>query len=219
MLPKAPTTGKKILRTSNGYGINFPFTQSDCKIFSHTRSNVDDDTWCCSTAMLITGFGMQQSLNKMVPVQYGEITHYQLLGVFNNKAKNADDYGKKVSSDKNISDYKSAYFENITVAVPNIQDLQSVPMIVADNDNLARFISLKSKNNQRIVSPLVANWLRYKILWLVIILLLRMRNKISTKLGLLTLPKIILVMPSICRIRIIQKYLIKSIVPMHTLLS
>lgn len=154
MLPKAPTTGKKILLEHLTWLWNkLSFSR---KVTARNIFRYKGRMWMTilgvagSTAMLITGFGMQQSLNKMVPVQYGEITHYQLLGVFNNKAKNADDYGKKVSSDKNISDYKSAYFENITVAVPNIQDLQSVPMIVADNDNLARFISLKSKNNQRI---------------------------------------------------------------------
>ncbi|XZO07833.1 ABC transporter permease [Weissella paramesenteroides] len=154
MLPKAPTASKKILLEHITWFWNkLSFSR---KVTARNIFRYKGRMWMTilgvagSTAMLITGFGMQQSLNKMIPTQYGEITHYQLLGVFNNNANNAADYGKMVRRDKNISDSKPAYFQNVTVAVPHIQDLQSVPMIVTNNDNLSTFIDLKSKNNKKI---------------------------------------------------------------------
>lgn len=154
MIPKAPTTAKKILLERITWLWNkLSFSH---KVTARNIFRYKGRMWMTilgvagSTAMLITGFGMQQSLNKMVPVQYGTITHYELLGVFNNKANNSDDYIQKVKSDKNISSYKSVYFEDVTVAVPHIQDLQNVPMIVTNNNNLSEFISLKSKNNDNI---------------------------------------------------------------------
>lgn len=154
MLPKAPTTAKKILLERMTWVWNkFSFSY---KVTARNIFRYKGRMWMTilgvagSTAMLITGFGMQQSLNKLVPVQYGAITHYQLLGVFNNKEKNASDYEKKIKEEQDISSYKSVYFQNLTVAVPNIQDLQNVPVIVTDNTNLSNFISMKSKGNKTI---------------------------------------------------------------------
>lgn len=154
MLPKSPPASKKILLEK------IPLFWSRLS-FSHkvTARNIfryKGRMWMTilgvagSTAMLITGFGMQQSLTKMVPTQYGQITHYQLLGVFNSESQESDKYIDKIKNDKDIKSYKPVLFQNMTVAISGIQDLQNVPMIVTNNSNMSEFISLKSENNDKI---------------------------------------------------------------------
>ena len=54
------------------------------------------------TALLITGFGMKDSLNGIIDNQYKKIIHYDIIGVYNPDAsqKEKDDYDKVREDDK-----------------------------------------------------------------------------------------------------------------------
>lgn len=84
------------------------------------------------TALLITGFGIRDSLNGIVKTQYSDIIHYDVIGVFNPNATSASRkaYEKKVDDLKGVKNNTKVYYESVTAKPTDEVTNQSVSLIV-----------------------------------------------------------------------------------------
>ena len=97
-------------------------------------------------ALLITGFGIRDSLNNILNIQYSDIVHYDLIGVHQtNSQENADQYVSTVKSDKDVKSATTIYYQNL-VAKPNqLNDNQTIGMIVPQNEQqFKKYVTLQN---------------------------------------------------------------------------
>lgn len=107
------------------------------------------------TALLITGFGMRDSINGIVDNQYQRITHYDVIGVYNQNASQSEKeaYFRKVTDLKGVAKQARAYFEAVTVRPQGLINNQQVSLIVPRQPrSFDNFISLRDVNDQQRLS-------------------------------------------------------------------
>ncbi|MBS0949052.1 ABC transporter permease [Weissella minor] len=99
-----------------------------------------------SIALLITGFGIRDSLNKLVPLQYEQIVHYDVIGLYNANASDAerDDYHQAIDEDKNVKRSTDIHMDSMNVSVKGQQsDSQVQLMVPEDNKQFDKYLTLR----------------------------------------------------------------------------
>ena len=102
------------------------------------------------TALLITGFGMKDSLNGIIDNQYKKIIHYDIIGVYNPDAsqKEKDDYDKAVNDIDGVKKKDNVYFESVTAKPKGVIDNQQITMMVPEHkDTFNDFVTLRNIDN------------------------------------------------------------------------
>ncbi|WP_105994071.1 FtsX-like permease family protein [Staphylococcus simulans] len=102
------------------------------------------------TALLITGFGMKDSLNGIIDNQYKKIIHYDVIGVYNPNAsqKEKEDYQQAVDHLKGVKKQGTVYFETVTTKPKGLVDNQQVTMMVPkDSQSFNDFVTLRNPDN------------------------------------------------------------------------
>lgn len=152
MRPRAPKEGKRILFeriTVFWNHLNFSQKVTCRNIFRYKKRllmTVFGIAGC--TALIFTGFGLKESIQRMVPIQYDLIQKYDmLLNLKENssceKNKNLEDL---LNAKDNISDY--LFFHQQTVDVLANNQIYSASLIVPlDEQRFSQFISLRDRNS------------------------------------------------------------------------
>ena len=102
-------------------------------------------------ALLITAFGIKDSISGITERQSQQILKYDLLV---SKEKNLNDKQQKsidtLLINKNVESSKNIFYEELTSTSASDQSTQSITSIVTDNPlNLDKFISLKDSTNSK----------------------------------------------------------------------
>lgn len=156
MLPKPPANGKRILLE------RWTWLWSKLSFFNKvTLRNLfryKMRMWMTilgvagSIALLITGFGIRDSLNKIVPVQYNQLVHYDVTGVYNPDASSTDRqaYQKTVDEDRNVKGETKVHMDNAQVNVKGLQDKQAVQVLVPqDTKQFKSYLTLRDYKTKK----------------------------------------------------------------------
>ena len=93
------------------------------------------------TALLLTGFGIRDSLSDLLDIQYGEITHYDATLVLNDDV-NEDDVTKTLS-DNDITNYINTNISSFTFKANN-KNLDFTLIAFMNDDSVDDYVTLKS---------------------------------------------------------------------------
>ncbi len=127
------------------------------------------------TTLLITGFGMRDSINGIIDNQYQKITHYDVVGVYDPNAsqQQKDDYQKQVKDIDSVKKQAGVYYESATAKPKGLTDNQQVSMIVPQHQKgFSDFITLrdpdshkklKLKNNGAVITQKLAKLGNYQV--------------------------------------------------------
>ena len=105
-----------------------------------------------STALLLTGFGLRDSISGLADLQYGKINHYDALLVFQNSYQSLDSNILNELESTNITEYKPIYQASFTFEAKNLS--HDVYLIVLSNpEEIDKFITFDSKVNEEFNFP------------------------------------------------------------------
>ncbi len=93
------------------------------------------------TALLLTGFGIKDSLSDLLDIQYGEIQHYDATLVLNDDV-NKDDVTKSLSNN-NLTNYITTNISSFTFKANN-KNLDFTLIAFMSNDKINDYVTLKS---------------------------------------------------------------------------
>ena len=93
------------------------------------------------TALLLTGFGIKDSLSDLLDIQFNDITHYDATLVLNDDV-NKDDVTKSLI-DNNLTNYINTNISSFTFKANN-KNLDFTLIAFMDDDSVNDFVTLKS---------------------------------------------------------------------------
>ena len=150
MRPKAPKNGKRILLERVDFiwkRLSFISKVTLRNIFRYKRRffmTVLGIAGC--TALLVTGFGIKDSIQMIVSGQYGEILKYDMQVSLTNKLtdKEIENIDKELGKTQNIKSYEFFVYENGEVRTK--KGNEEVNIVIPDNlDKLNKFIHLRER--------------------------------------------------------------------------
>ena len=152
MRPKAPKTGKKILleRIKPLWkGFSFGGKVTARNIFRYKRKmlmTVIGISGC--TALLLTGFGLYDSINDIIAKQYGELQHYQGIAVYDGeKYPEAEERTSEILS--KYGDHINVYQKMMTVTSggKNVEAYIAVPK---QTEMFTEFLTLRDRKSKEL---------------------------------------------------------------------
>ena len=150
MRPKAPKNGKRILLERVDFiwkRLSFISKVTLRNIFRYKKRffmTVLGIAGC--TALLVTGFGIKDSIQMIVSGQYGEILKYDMQVSLTNKLtdKEIENIDKELDKTQNIKSYEFFVYENGEVRTK--KGNEEVNIVIPDNlDKLNKFIHLRER--------------------------------------------------------------------------
>lgn len=127
------------------------------------------------TALLITGFGMRDSINGIIDNQYQKITHYDVIGLYNpsTSQQQKGDYQKQIDNIDSVKKQDSVYYEAVTAKPKGLTNNQQVSMIIPQHQKgFSDFITLRNpdshkklklKNNGAVITQKLAKLGNYHV--------------------------------------------------------
>ena len=143
--PEAPKSGKKILleRIKPFWNhLSFSWKITLRNLFRYKKRifmTVLGIAGC--TALLLTGFGIKDSLSDLLDIQYGEITHYDTTLVLNDDV-NKDDVINSLT-DNNLTDYIETNISSFTFKA-DAKNLDFTLVAFMSDNNINDYVTLKS---------------------------------------------------------------------------
>lgn len=105
-----------------------------------------------STALLLTGFGLRDSISGLADLQYGKINHYDALFVFQNSFTSMDNNLTTRLANDNITEYMPIYQASFTFEANDLS--HDVYLITLSNtEEIDKFITFNSKVNDEFTFP------------------------------------------------------------------
>lgn len=156
MLPKPPKSGSKILLEKIPFiwkKISFNYKVTIRNLFRYKfKSFMTIIGVLGCTALLITGFGIKDSLNGIVSKQYKNIIHYDLIGMYNtsDSTNNINKYKNKISNLDGLNSKTTIYYENVTSKPSSMNSNQQISMIVPKSQTKFKdFVTLINPNTNK----------------------------------------------------------------------
>ncbi|MEC0203690.1 FtsX-like permease family protein [Paenibacillus lautus] len=107
------------------------------------------------TALILTGFGLKDSIGDIAPLQYGKIMQHQATVVFqddNGDSGMLEDYNKRIADTPEITGIMNVTQEAMTAAAPGV-NAQDVSLFVPQSPKeIDSFIVLKSREQEQKLS-------------------------------------------------------------------
>ncbi|TLG74166.1 FtsX-like permease family protein [Culicoidibacter larvae] len=100
------------------------------------------------TALLITGFGIKDSLTGIVDKQYGEIYHYDLTAVYKDDATDSAiaEETRAIAQNSDVTASKPITYQNYNIKVDNTT--QTITLVTPqESSDLPEFITLRDRNS------------------------------------------------------------------------
>lgn len=145
--PASPKNGKKILLeriTPFWQHLSFSWKITLRNLFRYKKRIIMTVLGIAGcTALLLTGFGIKDSLSDLLDIQYGEIQHYDATLVLNDDI-NKDEV-KKSLKDNNITNYIDTNISSFTFKAKNAnKNLDFTLIAFMKNDKINDYVTLKS---------------------------------------------------------------------------
>ncbi|MBQ7654540.1 MAG: FtsX-like permease family protein, partial [Clostridia bacterium] len=160
MRTKAPKAGKRILLEKIPFiwkHMNFTSKVTARNIFRNKKRFIMTliGIGGC-TALLLTGFGLSDSINAIITTQYGKegIVHADCQVAFKNsqtasESKDEDSIYQKLIKDENTKDVMMFYSKNITAFSDTTDETYSVHFFVPqNNEDLKKFVVLQDRTTK-----------------------------------------------------------------------
>ncbi|WP_256720550.1 MULTISPECIES: FtsX-like permease family protein [Paenibacillus] len=107
------------------------------------------------TALILTGFGLKDSIGDIAPLQYGKIMQHQATVVFqddNGDSSMLEDYNKRIADTPEITGILNVTQEAMTATAPGV-NAQDVSLFVPQSpEEIDSFIVLKSRGQEKKLS-------------------------------------------------------------------
>ncbi|MCH4170697.1 MAG: FtsX-like permease family protein [Lactobacillus sp.] len=156
MLPKPPSSGSRIFLERIGFiwhHLSFSKKVTARNLFRYkSRMFMTIVGIAGATAILITGFGIRDSLNGIIDHQFKEIVHYDAIAVYNNKATDAQvkrvtDF---IANDPHVKKDATAAFSQVYTTNGNTKE--NIQVLVPKNTTtLKNYIELQdAKTNAKL---------------------------------------------------------------------
>ena len=154
MRPKAPKMGKRVLLEKIPFiwsKLNFTQKVTARNIFRYKKRflmTIIGVMGC--TALILAGFGLRDSIARMIPTQYGEVFTYnaQITLKDDITTKKINEIAKKLAEEEKIENLTKTRVESIEIT--NITNTQSIQLIIPENvEELSEFIHLQSRKNRK----------------------------------------------------------------------
>lgn len=152
MRPKAPKNGKRILLERIGFiwnKIGFIWKVTLRNIFRYKKRflmTVLGISGC--TALILTGFGIRDSIQMIVDVQFGELNKYSMTASYDSDEKTEDvEYLKTlISNEKGVKEIGMLHNQNAKVMINNKE--KEVTVVIPENKNTFKnFIDLRDRKS------------------------------------------------------------------------
>lgn len=152
MRPKAPKNGKRILLERIGFiwnKIGFIWKVTLRNIFRYKKRflmTVLGISGC--TALILTGFGVRDSIQMIVDVQFGELNKYSMTASYDSDEKTEDvEYLKSlISNEKGVKEIGMFHNQNAKVMINNKE--KEVTVVIPENKNTFKdFIELRERKS------------------------------------------------------------------------
>ena len=105
-----------------------------------------------STALLLTGFGLRDSISGLADLQYGKINHYDALLVLSNSYTETNTELSEHLASEEITEYMPIYQASFTFEANSLS--HDVYLIaISSSDEIDEFITFNSKVNDEFVFP------------------------------------------------------------------
>lgn len=143
--PKTPKVGKKIFlenMTLIWNKLNFMNKTSLRNLFRFKKRIVMTTIGIAgSTALLIAGLGINDSVKELSKLQYENIIKYDSLLILNKEINKISNEHKKLFKDNGIKDYLMVNQNNYTF---NFENKKEDVFVIASNESINNFVSLKN---------------------------------------------------------------------------
>ncbi len=154
MRPKAPKIGKRIILekiTMIWKRLSFNQKVTMRNIFRYKKRffmSIVGIAGC--TGLIITGFGVKNSVSQVVNLQYKEVMKYDVLVRLedNISTKDANKYQEKLRQRDEVANVEYVLEQNINV-LKNKEDLIGNLVVYQSMDNISNFVSLVDYQNQK----------------------------------------------------------------------
>ncbi|WDF83767.1 FtsX-like permease family protein [Lacticaseibacillus pabuli] len=150
MLPKPPTNGSRIFLeriTPLWQRMSFSYKVTARNLFRYKgRMMMTIVGVAGATALMITGFGIRDSLNTIVQRQFSDISRYDLIAVYNPdaNANNVSMVRKRITQSKQVQRATAAYFENVTATRQGDYARQDIALMVPQHpQQLNHYVKLR----------------------------------------------------------------------------
>ena len=158
MLPKAPPAGKRIIleritplwkRLSFSHKVTARNLLRYKKRFFMTVLGV---AGC--TALVLIGFGLQDSIMEIIDVQYSELTHYDMTVSFSNEKALTETRGlwETMENSEHIQDMGVAYTKNVTVYNTDGGESTTTLTVAHENLPLPDYMTLQTRRGHDPIS-------------------------------------------------------------------
>ena len=152
MRPKAPKNGKRILLERVGFiwnKIGFIWKVTLRNIFRYKKRflmTVLGISGC--TALILTGFGVRDSIQMIVDVQFGELNKYSMTASYDSdeKTENVEYLKSLISNEKGVKEIGMFHNQNAKVMINNKE--KEVTVVIPENKNTFKdFIELRERKS------------------------------------------------------------------------
>ncbi|MGN1344252.1 MAG: ABC transporter permease, partial [Traorella sp.] len=156
MRPKAPSNGKRILLERVHFiwdRLTFTYKVTCRNLFRYKKRffmTVIGISGC--TALLVAGYGIQDSINGIVSIQYDEIYQYDANILLDDDLNvvEKDELVNNLKNNEHIQDYIMVAHESSSVEIKG-KDQSVDMMIVDDEEKFAEFYVLRNRNTHEVV--------------------------------------------------------------------
>lgn len=158
MRPKAPTPGKRVLIeyiTPVWKRLNFSHKVTMRNLFRYKKRFFMTICGIAGCATLITtGFGLRDSIQALIPLQFGGIMHYDMLAITSTdtKQKDYDELYDEICSDSRIKDALSMHEESVKLVTDSNSSQEMELFVPSDAESFTQYISLIDKSSDDDIS-------------------------------------------------------------------
>ncbi|WP_042348132.1 FtsX-like permease family protein [Bacillus massiliigorillae] len=157
MRPKAPKNGQRILLEKVGFiwkRLNFTSKVTARNLFRYKKRmfmTIIGVAGC--TALMFTGYGLRDTIQDLVPLQYNEIMKYDAAVLLSNDidTPHKKSYDQLIESNKNVSSKTSVFQANMTAVKKGVNNQEVTIMVPEKKEELNTFITLRHMDNKKSV--------------------------------------------------------------------
>lgn len=158
MRPKAPQAGKRVLLERIGFlwnRLSFSYKVTFRNLFRYKKRmlmTVVGIAGC--SALMVTGFGMYDSIRDIVGIQFGELYHYDLTTVLQEdiSEQEKDRVETILFDNEQVSQSMYVRQESMTVKSPSGKSYDIYLFVAKDPDRLDDFITLQTRRGKNPLS-------------------------------------------------------------------
>ncbi|KKO54191.1 ABC transporter permease [Paenibacillus sp. DMB20] len=155
MRPRAPKSGQRILLERLGLiwkRLGFTGKVTARNLFRYKQRmfmTVCGVAGC--TALILTGFGLKDSIGDIAPLQYGKIKKYDAMVIFQDDGSKQlkRDYDKAIAGTPEITATLNATQETMTAIAKGVNNQDVTVFVPESPDKLKDFIVLKERNSEK----------------------------------------------------------------------